>query len=185
MWNIPNLLTLFRLLLIPVFIFCFYSGLENARFWSALVFCLAAVTDALDGYLARKLEQSTPFGAFLDPVADKVMVATALVLIAVEIQTLWVIVPALIMISREIVISALREWMAGLGKRANVAVSNLGKYKTIAQMLALIGLIWQPQITLFAWFTPVGMILLYIATVLTLWSMYEYLRAAWNDLASH
>lgn len=185
MWNIPNLLTVFRLILIPVFIYCFYSGLESARFWSALVFCLAAVTDALDGYLARKLEQSTPFGAFLDPVADKVMVATALVLVAVDIKTLWVIIPAIIMISREIVISALREWMAGLGKRANVAVSNLGKYKTIAQMLALIGLIWQPQFNLLAWFTPVGMVLLYIATVLTLWSMYEYLRAAWVDLASN
>jgi CDP-diacylglycerol--glycerol-3-phosphate 3-phosphatidyltransferase len=185
MWNIPNLLTLFRLLLIPVFIFCFYSGLEHARFWSALVFCLAAVTDALDGYLARKLQQSTPFGAFLDPVADKVMVATALVLIAADIHNLWAVVPAIIIISREIFISALREWMAGLGKRANVAVSNLGKYKTIAQMLALIGLIWQPQLPLFAWFTPAGWILLYIATILTVWSMYEYLRAAWADLAAN
>ena len=145
MWNIPNLLTLFRLFLIPVFILCFYSGIENARFWAAFVFWLAAITDALDGYLARKLQQSTPFGAFLDPVADKVMVAVALVLIAVDSLSLWVTVPAIIMISREIVISALREWMAELGKRANVAVSNLGKYKTIAQMLALIGLIWRPE----------------------------------------
>ena len=184
MWNIPNLLTLFRLLLIPVFIYFFYSGLENARFWSALVFCLAAITDALDGYLARKLEQFTPFGAFLDPVADKVMVATALVLVAVDIKTLWVIIPTIIIISREIFISALREWMASLGKRANVAVSNLGKYKTIAQMLALIGLIWQPTLSLFSWFTPAGMLLLYIATILTVWSMYEYLRAAWADLST-
>lgn len=182
MWNIPNLLTLFRLFLIPVFIVCFYSGVENARFWAAFVFWLAAITDALDGYLARKLHQSTPFGAFLDPVADKVMVAVALVLIAVDSLSLWVTVPAIIMISREIVISALREWMAELGKRANVAVSNLGKYKTIAQMLALIGLIWRPEHWFVSWFTPAGMLLLYIATVLTLWSMYSYLRAAWRDL---
>lgn len=182
MWNIPNLLTLFRLFLIPVFILCFYSGLENARFWAAFVFCLAAITDALDGYLARKLEQSTPFGAFLDPVADKVMVAVALVLIAVDSISLWVTVPAIIMIGREIVISALREWMAELGKRANVAVSKLGKYKTIAQMLALIGLIWRPEHWLVSWFTPAGMLLLYLATVLTIWSMYSYLRAAWRDL---
>jgi CDP-diacylglycerol---glycerol-3-phosphate 3-phosphatidyltransferase len=182
MWNIPNLLTLFRLFLIPVFILCFYSGSENARFWAAFVFWLAAITDALDGYLARKLQQSTPFGAFLDPVADKVMVAVALVLIAVDSLSLWVTIPAIIMISREIVISALREWMAELGKRANVAVSNLGKYKTIAQMLALIGLIWRPDHWLVSWFTPAGMLLLYIATVLTIWSMYSYLKAAWRDL---
>ncbi|WP_445767551.1 CDP-diacylglycerol--glycerol-3-phosphate 3-phosphatidyltransferase [Rheinheimera sp.] len=182
MWNIPNLLTLFRLFLIPVFILCFYSGAENARFWAAFVFWLAAITDALDGYLARKLEQSTPFGAFLDPVADKVMVAVALVLIAADSASLWITIPAIIMISREIVISALREWMAELGKRANVAVSNLGKYKTIAQMLALIGLIWQPEHWLVSWFTPAGMALLYLATVLTIWSMYSYLKAAWRDL---
>ncbi|WNO60922.1 CDP-diacylglycerol--glycerol-3-phosphate 3-phosphatidyltransferase [Rheinheimera sp. MMS21-TC3] len=182
MWTIPNLLTVFRLSLIPVFLWCFYSGLENARFWAAFVFWLAAITDALDGYLARKLKQSTPFGAFLDPVADKVMVAVALVLVAVDSNTLWVTIPAMLMISREIIISALREWMAELGKRANVAVSNLGKYKTIAQMLALIGLIWRPEWWLVSWFTPVGMILLYLATVLTLWSMLDYLKTAWQDL---
>ncbi|CAM3801711.1 CDP-diacylglycerol--glycerol-3-phosphate 3-phosphatidyltransferase [Rheinheimera salexigens] len=183
MWTIPNLLTLFRLILIPVFLWCFYSGIENARFWAAFVFTFAAITDALDGYLARKLEQSTPFGAFLDPVADKVMVAVALVLVAVDSSSLWVTIPAIIMIGREIIISALREWMAELGKRANVAVSDLGKYKTIAQMLALIGLIWRPEWWLVSWFSPAGMILLYLATVLTLWSMYEYLKAAWQDLA--
>ncbi|WP_166839430.1 CDP-diacylglycerol--glycerol-3-phosphate 3-phosphatidyltransferase [Rheinheimera pleomorphica] len=182
MWNIPNLLTLFRLFLIPVFILCFYSGADNARFWAAFVFWLAAITDALDGYLARRLQQSTPFGAFLDPVADKVMVAVALVLVATDSVSLWVTIPAIIMISREIVISALREWMAQLGKRANVAVSNLGKYKTIAQMLALIGLIWRPEHWLVSWFTPAGMLLLYLATLLTLWSMYVYLKAAWRDL---
>lgn len=178
MWNIPNLLTLFRILLIPVFVFCFYSTHEHARFLAAFVFWLAAITDALDGYLARKLQQSTPFGAFLDPVADKAMVAAALVLIAVDMQSLWVTIPAFIMISREIIISGLREWMAGIGKSAQVKVSNMGKYKTAAQMLALIGLIWQPV----QWLTDLGMALLFIATVLTVWSMVEYLRAAWRDL---
>jgi len=178
MWNIPNLLTLFRILLIPVFVFCFYSTHEHARFLAAFVFWLAAITDALDGYLARKLQQSTPFGAFLDPVADKAMVAAALVLIAVDMQSLWVTIPAFIMISREIIISGLREWMAGIGKSAQVKVSNMGKYKTAAQMLALIGLIWQP----IQWLTDLGMALLFIATVLTVWSMVEYLRAAWRDL---
>ncbi len=178
MWNIPNLLTLFRILLIPVFVFCFYSTHEHARFLAAFVFWLAAITDALDGYLARKLQQSTPFGAFLDPVADKAMVAAALVLIAVDMQTLWVTIPAFVMISREIIISGLREWMAGIGKSAQVKVSNMGKYKTAAQMLALIGLIWQPV----QWLTDLGMALLFVATVLTVWSMVEYLRAAWRDL---
>lgn len=178
MWNIPNLLTLFRILLIPVFVFCFYSTHEHARFLAAFVFWLAAITDALDGYLARKLQQSTPFGAFLDPVADKAMVAAALVLIAVDMQSLWVTIPAFIMISREIIISGLREWMAGIGKSAQVKVSNMGKYKTAAQMLALIGLIWQPV----QWLTDLGMALLFAATVLTVWSMVEYLRAAWRDL---
>lgn len=182
MWNIPNILTLFRLFLIPVFLVCFYSGIEQARFWAAFVFCLAAITDALDGYIARKFQQSTLFGAFLDPVADKVMVCAAMVLVAVDSNSLWVTMPAIVIISREIVISALREWMASIGKRANVAVSNIGKYKTTAQMLALIGLIWRPDWWLISWFTPAAMIMLYIATILTLWSMYQYLKAAWQDL---
>jgi CDP-diacylglycerol--glycerol-3-phosphate 3-phosphatidyltransferase len=178
MWNVPNILTMFRILLIPVFLFCFYSTHEHARFMAAFVFWLAAITDALDGYLARKLEQSTPFGAFLDPVADKAMVAAALVLIAVDMQTLWVTIPAFVMISREIIISGLREWMAGIGKSAQVKVSWIGKYKTAGQMLALIGLIWQPV----QWVTDLGMLLLFIATVLTVWSMLDYLQAAWQDL---
>lgn len=178
MWNVPNILTMFRIFLIPVFLFCFYSTHEHARFMAAFVFWLAAITDALDGYLARKLQQSTPFGAFLDPVADKAMVAAALVLIAVDMQSLWVTIPAFVMISREIIISGLREWMAGIGKSAQVKVSWIGKYKTAGQMLALIGLIWQPV----PWVTDLGMLLLFIATLLTVWSMVDYLRAAWQDL---
>lgn len=181
MWNVPNILTMFRILLIPVFLFCFYSTHEHARFMAAFVFWLAAITDALDGYLARKLEQSTPFGAFLDPVADKAMVAAALVLVAVDMQTLWVTIPAFVMVSREIIISGLREWMAGIGKSAQVKVSWIGKYKTATQMLALIGLIWQPV----QWITDLGMLLLFIATVLTVWSMLDYLRAARHNFSSH
>lgn len=180
MWNIPNILTLFRILLIPVFVFCFYSTHEHARFLAAFVFWLAAITDALDGYLARKLQQSTPFGAFLDPVADKAMVAAALVLIAVDMQTLWVTIPTFLMISREIIISGLREWMAGIGRSSQVKVSALGKHKTAVQMLALIGLIWQPV----SWITQLGMGLLFLATILTVWSMIEYFQAAWQDLKS-
>jgi CDP-diacylglycerol--glycerol-3-phosphate 3-phosphatidyltransferase len=178
MWNVPNLLTLFRIFLIPVFVFCFYSTHEHARFLAAFVFWLAAITDALDGYLARKLQQSTAFGAFLDPVADKAMVAAALVLIAVDMQTLWVTIPAFVMISREIIISGLREWMAGLGKSAQVKVSEMGKLKTATQMLALIGLIWQPMPLI----NDLGMFLLFIATILTVWSMVAYLQAAWKYL---
>src|SRR5690554_3544446 len=179
MWTIPNLLTVFRLSLIPVFLWCFYSGLENARFWAAFVFWLAAITDALDGYLARKLKQSTPFGAFLDPVADKVMVAVALVLVAVDSNTLWVTIPAMLMISREIIISALREWMAELGKRANVAVSNIGKIKTTFQMIAIIVLLGAD---LHIWLIYLGYTAIYIASVLTIWSMLLYLKAALPDL---
>ncbi|MDZ7901255.1 MAG: CDP-diacylglycerol--glycerol-3-phosphate 3-phosphatidyltransferase [Rheinheimera sp.] len=181
MWNIPNILTLFRIILIPVFVFCFYSTHEHSRFLAAFVFWLAAITDALDGYLARKLQQSTPFGAFLDPVADKAMVAAALVLIAVDMQTLWVTIPAFLMISREIIISGLREWMAAdWSQCASESIVDMGKHKTAVQMLALIGLIWQPV----PWITQLGMGLLFLATILTLWSMVEYLQAAWQDLKS-
>ncbi|WP_336407827.1 CDP-diacylglycerol--glycerol-3-phosphate 3-phosphatidyltransferase [Gallaecimonas kandeliae] len=178
--TIPNILTLFRLLLIPIFLVMFYVPVFWAHWAAAFVFWLAAITDWLDGYLARKLQQSTPFGAFLDPVADKVMVTAALVLIVQDYQSLWVTVPAIIMISREIVISALREWMAEMGQREQVAVSWIGKVKTTAQMLALIGLVsgWEP-------FVFLGMPLLYIAAVLTLWSMVSYLAAAWQYLWKH
>lgn len=178
MWNIPNTLTTFRLLLIPVFAVVFYLPYSWAFFAAAFIFWLASVTDILDGYLARKLEQSTPFGAFLDPVADKVMVSVALVILATHYQNIYITLASLIIISREIVISALREWMAEQGKRSNVAVSNMGKYKTAAQMLAIIGLIWQYS----SWMTMLSYALLAIATVLTLTSMLSYLYAAKSEL---
>ena len=177
-FNIPIALTLFRLLLLPVFVVLFYMPDSWALFAAAFVFWLAAVTDALDGYAARKLKQSTRFGAFLDPVADKIMVTTALVLLVAQYQSIWLTLPALFMIGREIVISALREWMAEIGKRASVAVSWVGKVKTLAQMFALWVLIWHYD----DWMVWLGFAALYIATFLTYWSMIQYLAAAKDDL---
>ena len=181
MWNIPNTLTTFRLFLIPVFLVIFYLPYSWAFFAAAFIFWLASITDILDGYLARKLEQSTPFGAVLDPVADKVMVCAALVALADQYQTMYMTIPALIIISREIIISALREWMAEQGKRGNVAVSNMGKIKTAAQMLAIIGLIWHYD----SWMMYLSYGLLYIAKFLTLSSMVQYLVAAWAELTKN
>lgn len=175
MFNIPNLLTSFRIFLIPVFVIIFYLPGTWSAPAAAFVFWLAGVTDWLDGYLARRLNQQTAFGAFLDPVADKIMVAVALVMIVEHYDVFWITIPAMIMICREIIISALREWMAELGERASVAVSSIGKIKTASQMLALFLLIWQYSPTM-EW---AGFIFLYIATVLTLWSMFVYLKAAW------
>lgn len=179
--NIPNLLTLLRVLLIPIFILLFYLPFSWSYWAAGTVFALAAVTDWFDGYLARLWKQSTPFGAFLDPVADKLMVTTALVLLAAEHANLWLTLPAAIIIGREIVVSALREWMAELGARAQVAVSSLGKWKTAAQMVALIVLLANPPH--FNFWVLSGYLLLMIAAVLTLWSMVQYLLAAWPHLS--
>ena len=192
MWTIPNQITLFRIILIPVFLVVFYLPVSWHNFGAAFIFWLASISDALDGYLARRLKQSTPFGAFIDPVADKLMVVSALVVIVEDYQSWWIAVPALIMIAREIIISALREFMSSRGKRDVVAVSWLGKYKTAAQMLALIGLIWQPSydipLILFEFPHQILMFAAYgfyfIATVLTCWSMIEYFKAAWPELSA-
>lgn len=182
MTNIPNLLTLLRVLLIPVFILLFYLPFEWSYLAASAVFAVASLTDWLDGYLARRWEQSTPFGAFLDPVADKLMVAVALVMLVEEHASFWLTLPAVIIIGREIVVSALREWMAELGARAQVAVSNLGKWKTTAQMVALVILIANPpQVSVYV---VLGYLLLIVAAVLTLWSMAQYLLAAWPHLSS-
>ena len=179
--NIPNLLTVLRVLLIPFFILLFYLPFSWSYWAASAVFACAAATDWLDGYLARRLEQSTPFGAFLDPVADKLMVAVALVLLVDEHSNLWLTLPAAIIIGREIVVSALREWMAELGARAQVAVSNLAKWKTAAQMVALIVLLATPPV--FTSWVVLGYALLIISAVLTLWSMVQYLMAAWPHLS--
>lgn len=182
--NIPNALTLLRIALIPVFMVVFYLPFSWANLVSTAVFGLAAATDWLDGFLARRLRQSSVFGAFLDPVADKLMVAVALVLLVEFDNGGLLILPAVVIIGREIAVSALREWMAGVGERTKVAVSVIGKIKTTFQMIALLLLIYREPL----WGFPthdVGVISLYAAAVLTLWSMYLYLRAAWPILAGH
>ncbi|MEW6997036.1 CDP-diacylglycerol--glycerol-3-phosphate 3-phosphatidyltransferase [Colwelliaceae bacterium BS250] len=195
MWTIPNQITLVRIMLIPVFIVVYYmhdmwpDTFSNnwSNFGAFAVFWVAAVSDALDGYLARKLNQSSAFGAFIDPVADKLMVTIALVLIVSEYRNIWVTIPAVIMIAREIVISALREFMADVGKRSSVAVSELGKWKTTAQMLALMGLIWRPDydINLGLFTLPPEFIIYaawmfyFFATIFAFVSMFQYLKAAW------
>ena len=190
MWTIPNQITLFRILLIPVFILVFYLPISWNHFGAFAIFWLAAISDALDGYLARKLNQSSAFGAFIDPVADKLMVAAALIMISEDFASWWISIPAMIMIAREVFISGLREFMSSRGKRDIVAVSTLGKYKTAAQMLGIMGLIWQPtydiplilfefphQILMFAAYA-----FYYIATVLTVWTLVTYFKAAWPEL---
>ncbi|OFC58110.1 CDP-diacylglycerol--glycerol-3-phosphate 3-phosphatidyltransferase [Candidatus Erwinia dacicola] len=177
-FNIPTLLTLFRVVLIPFFMLAFYLPFQWAPLACALIFIFAAVTDWFDGYLARCWKQTTQFGAFLDPVADKVIVAMALVLVAEYFHAWWITLPAATMIAREIIISALREWMAEIGKRNSVAVSWIGKVKTTAQMLALFALLWHPNDMI----EGVGVAALYIAAVLTFWSMFQYLSAARGDL---
>jgi len=181
MWNIPNILTLLRIVLIPVFVLLFYLPLGWARTACALVFALAAVTDWLDGYLARRWSQTSPFGAFLDPVADKLMVAVALLLLVQSEPTPALAIPAAVIIGREITISALREWMAELGARAQVAVSMIGKVKTTVQMIAILLMIYEQPLMDLPIYT-IGFVLLYMAAILTLWSMVVYLRAAWPSL---
>lgn len=179
--SIPNLLTLGRLIAIPIFIVVYYLPFHNSHIASAALFAIAGMTDWLDGYLARKWNQTTKLGAFLDPVADKMMVSLALVVLVSAHGSLLMTIPAIVIIGREITISALREWMAELGKRASVAVSYVGKIKAMMQMAAITGLLGSST-SLDDWNVMVSFGLLYIATALTLWSMVQYLKAAWPDL---
>ncbi|HBG96382.1 MAG TPA: CDP-diacylglycerol--glycerol-3-phosphate 3-phosphatidyltransferase, partial [Chromatiaceae bacterium] len=167
MWNIPNILTLLRILLIPVFVIIFYLPFPWVRPVCALVFTVAALTDWLDGWLARRLNQTSPLGAFLDPVADKLMVAIALVLLVQSDPRMVLALPAAVIIGREITVSALREWMAEIGARAQVAVSMAGKLKTTAQMVSIVLLILHhPVIGIPV--LPIGLALIYVAAALTL-----------------
>ena len=179
--SLPNTLTLGRIIAVPLFVALFYWGGPVGDPLAALVFILAAVTDWIDGYLARKLGVTTPLGEFLDPVADKLMVATALVLLVGHDTRPLIVITAVVIIGREITVSALREWMAHLGARAKVAVSGMGKVKTIVQMTGLSMMMFRSD--LFG--LPVyetGVVLLVVAGVLTLWSMVSYLQAAWPEL---
>jgi CDP-diacylglycerol---glycerol-3-phosphate 3-phosphatidyltransferase len=180
-WNVPNVLTLLRIILIPVFVLVFYVPFAWSNLLSTAVFGLAAATDWLDGYLARRLKQSSVFGAFLDPVADKLMVAIALVVLVQKNPTVLFTIPAAIIVGREIVISALREWMSEIGARTRVAVSVIGKIKTVAQMIAILLLLYDHPLGAFPTH-DIGLVLIYVAATLTLWSMVLYLRAAWPIL---
>jgi CDP-diacylglycerol---glycerol-3-phosphate 3-phosphatidyltransferase len=179
--NIPNTLTLLRILLIPVFVVIFYLPFGWSYMATAIIFTVAAFTDWVDGFLARKLNQSTPFGAFLDPVADKLMVAIALCLLIERFSAWYFTLPALVIIGREIVISALREWMAELGERANVAVSYIGKVKTVFQMVAIL-LFLAIEFDYQGIMKWMAYLALYASASLTIWSMVLYLKAAWPSL---
>ena len=180
--TLPNLLTSLRICLIPVLVLCFYLLPMDIRYLaSALVFSIASLTDWLDGYLARRMGQMTPFGAFLDPVADKLLVAVALVLLVEAHASALLAIPALVIVGREIVVSALREWMSTYSDRSGV-VSMVAKVKTGFQMTAIIVLLAQgPDLS--APLVILGYLLLYVAAGLTLWSMYQYLLIAWPDLS--
>lgn len=180
LWTIPNLLTYLRIILIPIFVVVSYMSFPGHELVVTLIFFVAALTDWFDGYLARYLKQMSAFGEFLDPVADKLMVAAALVLLVSSYPHVWMAIPGVVIISREIVISALREWMAELGQRTSVKVSHIGKVKTAAQMAAVLILLYQaPKLNTV---TYIGLALLYVAVILTLWSMMIYLAAAWKIL---
>ena len=180
--TLPNLLTWLRMLAIPLLVAVFFlpvsQGAMNVAATS--LFIAAAVTDWIDGWLARKLGQTSAFGAFLDPVADKLLVCAALVML-VELHRVDALV-ALIIVGREITISALREWMAQIGARASVAVHSIGKFKTIAQLVAIPMLLYDDKLLGLLDCRMVGTWLIYLAAVLTLWSMFYYLRRAWPHL---
>ena len=178
--SLPNLLTLLRILLIPVFVVIFYMPFSWAHAAAAIIFDTASFTDWLDGYLARRLEQISPFGAFLDPVADKLLVATSLLLLVGAKDLDYITIPAIVIVGREIVISALREWMAEVGRRASVTVSYIGKVKTAVQMVALVLLLaFYPSTS---YWGVLGFVLLYLAAILTIWSMVIYISIAWPQL---
>jgi len=188
--TIPTWLTLLRILMIPVLVLVFYLPYKWTNFAATSVFALAAITDWLDGWIARRYHQYSAFGAFLDPVADKLMVAVALFLIVQGHPTAWMALWAAVIVGREIAVSALREWMAELGQRARVKVAAIGKIKTVAQMLALLCLLYsvspdrvqRHDLFMRDLVFHVGDWLLAVAALLTLWSGLAYLRAAWPVL---
>lgn len=176
--NLPNVLTLLRVAVIPIVLLLFYLPYPYSRQLACVLFTAAAVTDWVDGYLARKWGQTSKFGAFLDPVADKLLVAVSLIML-VEARPSWVFaVLAAIIIGREITISALREWMAELGARTSVAVGKVGKFKTAFQMVAIGMMLWGTPVFGIPIY-EIGFSILFIAAALTVWSMLLYLRAAW------
>lgn len=180
MWNIPNQLTLLRIGMIPVFVVLYYLPWGWSHIASAAIFGLAALTDWVDGYLARKMSLETPFGAFLDPVADKLIVVVALIMLLQAHATILFALPTVVIIGREVVISALREWMAERALREEVAVSMLGKVKTWLQMAAIIFLLLAGNES--GAFAVIGYLGLYASAGIALWSMVVYLKQAWPEM---
>ncbi len=188
--TIPTILTLLRIALIPVLVLVFYLPYQWTNFVAAGIFAIAAVTDWLDGWVARRFEMYSAFGAFLDPVADKLMVAVALFLIVQGHPTPWMAIWAAVIVGREIAVSALREWMAEVGQRSKVKVAWIGKFKTVVQMLALVCLLYsvtpdrppRPMPWMGEPIFHIGDWLLAVAALLTLWSGFKYLRAAWPTM---
>ncbi len=178
--NIPTLLTLLRIFIIPLVVICYYLPFKWSHQVASGIFLLACITDWLDGFLARRFAQMTKLGAFLDPIADKLLVVVILVVVVGENLIPLLAIPAAIIVAREVAISALREWMAELGKRASVAVTFVAKIKTSLQMIALILLLWYlPGDN--KWLLWLGTFFLWLAAVLTLWTMTIYLKLAWPD----
>ena len=179
--NLPNTLTWLRIVMIPGVVVLFYLPYWWAQPAAGIGFALAGITDTLDGYFARKMGLTSRLGAFLDPVADKLIVAAALVLIVSRDARWFMVIMAVVIIGREIAVSALREWMAEIGARGRIKVSGVAKFKTIMQIVGLSMLLFRQNILTIPIYR-VGVILTAIAAVLTLWSMVAYLRLAWPEL---
>lgn len=182
--NTPTLLTFIRISLIPAIVIAFYIPGKFGHLLATIIFAVACFTDWIDGYLARNWNQATKFGAFLDPVADKLIISVALILIVAELGKAYIAIPAVVIIGREIAISALREWMADIGKRTSVAVSYIAKIKTTMQMFAVGSLLLHCPGYGYK-FLILGLILLYLSAGMTLWSMYMYIKVAWPDLTNN
>lgn len=184
--NLPILLTLSRIAVIPVFVLVYYLPVEWSNLVCTWLFIIAAITDWADGHIARRYGLTSRFGAFLDPVADKLMVAVVLILLVDRNPTgfgaIWLAIPAVVIVGREITISALREWMAEVGQQAKVAVSYIGKIKTVAQLVALPFMIYREDLFGVIPVVQIGFVLLYVAAILTIWSMAIYVRDAWPTL---
>jgi len=182
--TLPTAVTLFRIVLIPLFIVVFYLPFSWANVAATSIFFVASVSDWVDGYLARTMQLESPFGAFLDPVADKLMVVVVIILLVEARPSIYVALPAVVIVAREISISALREWMAQLGSATTVQVSFIGKSKTVAQMWALGFMIYAEPLMGLPIFA-IGISIFYFAALLTIISMLIYLRAAWPVITRH
>ena len=176
--TLPNLITLFRIAMIPLFVIVFYLPFSWANIAATVIFAVASLSDWIDGYLARSMQLESSFGAFLDPVADKLMVVVVIVLLVEAHPSIYIALPSIVIVAREISVSALREWMAKLGSSTTVKVSFIGKAKTMAQMIALGFLIFAEPFLGLPIF-QIGLAIYYLAAILTIASMVLYLRAAW------